>query len=131
MNLSLVRVGHKVYHYNRNYLNNWKTIFMNLKQTEKEALHLPESDRAKLAQHGWFILMAVTPNYFSKKLRAVRKLLTLVIQSLLLSLDSPPEDEVENHWLRETQTRAKELGEGIVQPISTEEVRRKAQALLR
>jgi len=33
-----------------------------------------------LSQHGWFILIAVTKNYFSNNLQAVCKLLTLVIQ---------------------------------------------------
>ena len=74
---------------------------MNLKQIENEALHLPEEDRAELAH------------------------------KLLLSIDSPSESEIASDWLLEAQRRAKELDEGIVQPISAEEVRRKAQALLR
>lgn len=74
---------------------------MNFKQIEDEALHLPEEERAELAQ------------------------------KLLLSLDLPFEDEIAADWLREAQRRAKELDEGIVQPISAEEVRRKAQSLLR
>ncbi len=74
---------------------------MNLKQIEDEALHLPEKERAELAQ------------------------------KLLLSIDSPSEDEVALDWLLEAQRRAKEIDEGIVRPIPAEEVRRKAQALLR
>ena len=74
---------------------------MNSKRIEEEALHLPEEERAKLAQ------------------------------KLLLSLDAPSEAEITEDWLIEAQRRARELDEGLVQPISAEEVRRKAQALLR
>ena len=74
---------------------------MNLKQIEDEVLHLPEEERAALAQ------------------------------KLLLSLDAPSEGEIASDWLQEAQRRAKELDEGVVQPISAEEVRRKAQTLLR
>ena len=74
---------------------------MNLKQIKDEALHLPEEERAELAQ------------------------------KLLLSLDTPSQDEIEADWLTEAHRRASELDEGIVQPIPVEEVRRKAQTLLR
>ncbi len=74
---------------------------MNLKQIEDEALHLTEDERAELAQ------------------------------KLLLSLYSPSDGEIEDDWLREAQNRAKELDDGLVQPAPAEEVRRKAQALLR
>ncbi len=74
---------------------------MNLKQLEEEALHLPEEERAELAQ------------------------------KLLLSIDSPSEGEIAADWLLEARRRAKELDEGIVQPIPAEEVRHKAKALLR
>jgi len=74
---------------------------MNLNQIVDEALHLPEDERAELAQ------------------------------KLLLSLDSPSDSEIKAAWLREAQNRAKELDEGLVQPVPVEEVRRKAQALLR
>jgi putative addiction module component (TIGR02574 family) len=74
---------------------------MNLKQIEAEALHLTEEERAELAQ------------------------------KLLLSLDSPSEEEITADWLEEAQRRARDLDEGRVKPISAEEVRRKAQALLR
>lgn len=76
-------------------------ICMNSKRIEEEALHLPEEERAKLAQ------------------------------KLLLSLDAPSEAEIAEDWLIEAQRRARELDEGLVQAISAEEVRRKAQALLR
>lgn len=74
---------------------------MNLKQIEDEALHLSAEERAELAQ------------------------------KLLLSLDVPTMVEIENDWLVEAQRRAKEIDEGIVQPIPAEEVRKKALTLLR
>ncbi len=74
---------------------------MNLKQIEGEALHLSEEERAELAQ------------------------------KLLISLDSPSENEISEAWLKEAQRRARELDEGIIQPISSDEVKRKARALLR
>ncbi|MCU7835369.1 MAG: addiction module protein [gamma proteobacterium symbiont of Taylorina sp.] len=74
---------------------------MILKQIEAEALHLPENERAELAQ------------------------------KLLLSLDSPSEEEISDDWLFEASRRAKDIDNGLVQPISAEEVRLKAQALLR
>ena len=73
---------------------------MNLKQIEDEALHLSEEERAELAQ------------------------------KLLLSLDAPTVNEIEEDWLIEARRRARELDEGIVQPIPAEEVRKKARALL-
>jgi putative addiction module component (TIGR02574 family) len=66
---------------------------------EHEALSLPQEDRAKLAQ------------------------------KLLLSLDSLSEEERNQTWLIEADRRARELDNGDVQPISAEEVRRKARAL--
>ncbi len=72
-----------------------------MKQIENEALHLSEEERAELAQ------------------------------KLLLSLDTPSQKEIEEDWLVEAQQRARELDEGVVQPIPAEEVRRKARALLR
>ncbi|WP_419635031.1 addiction module protein [Thiolapillus sp.] len=74
---------------------------MKLKQIEEDILHLSEEERAELAQ------------------------------KLLLSLDSPSENEIAEDWLVEAQRRARELDEGIVQPVPEEEVRRKAQTLLR
>ena len=74
---------------------------MNLKQIEDEALHLSEEERAELAQ------------------------------KLLLSLDAPAMDEIEEDWLIEAGRRAREIDEGIVQPIPADEVRKKARALLR
>jgi len=68
---------------------------------EREALLLPQEDRAKLAQ------------------------------KLLLSLDTLSEEESKQAWLVEADRRARELDNGNVQPISAEEVRRKARSLLR
>ena len=73
----------------------------NAKRIEDEALHLSEEERAKLAQ------------------------------KLLLSLDAPSDGEIEEDWLLEARRRARELDEGLVQPVSADEVRRKARALLR
>jgi putative addiction module component (TIGR02574 family) len=74
---------------------------MNLQEIEREALHLPEDERAELAQ------------------------------SLLLSLDSPSEQEISEDWLVEAGRRAREIDDGLVQPVSAEDVRRKAKSLLR
>ncbi len=74
---------------------------MDAKQIENEALGLPEKKRAELAQ------------------------------KLLLSLDAASEDAFAEDWLLEANRRARELDEGTVKPISAEEVRRKALALLR
>lgn len=74
---------------------------MNLNEIKNEALHLSERDRANL------------------------------VQQLLISLDSPSQEEIADDWLLEAQQRARELDDGSVLPISAEEVRRKVQALLR
>ena len=74
---------------------------MNLKQIEDEALHLREEERAELAQ------------------------------KLLLSLDVPTAEELQEDWLSEALRRARELDEGFVEPVPAEEVRKKARALLR
>ncbi len=41
------------------------------------------------------------------------------------------EEEIKEDWLIEAGRRARELDEGIVQPIPAEEVRLKARVLLR
>jgi putative addiction module component (TIGR02574 family) len=74
---------------------------MDLKTLEKEALRLSAEDRAALAQR------------------------------LLLSLDDLPAAEHSELWLAEADRRARQLDRGEVEPIPAEEVRRKAQALLR
>lgn len=68
---------------------------------EREALHLPVLDRAKLAH------------------------------KLLLSLEEMPAPEIEQAWLDEAERRAAEIDQGLVQLIPAEEVSRKARALLR
>lgn len=67
---------------------------------ETEALHLPVTERAKLAH------------------------------KLLLSLEAMSESEIEQTWLDEAERRAKEIDQGLVQLIPAEEVSRKARALL-
>ena len=74
---------------------------MNLYEIEREALHLSGEDRAALAQ------------------------------KLLLSLDSPSEAEIAEEWLAEACRRARDLDDGLVEPIPADEVRRKALSLLR
>ena len=74
---------------------------MSLKKIEEQALKLSEEERAALAQ------------------------------KLLISIDTPSQKEIESDWLAEAYRRARELDEGLVQPVPAEEVRRKAEALLR
>ena len=74
---------------------------MDPQTVEQEAPLLPQEARAKLAQ------------------------------KLLLSLDTLSEEESKQAWLVEADRRARELDNGNVQPISAEEVRRKARSLLR
>ena len=74
---------------------------MNMKQIESEALDLSEEERAELAQ------------------------------KLILSLDTTSKDNLDEDWLLEAQRRARELDDGLVQPVPADEVRKKAQALLR
>jgi hypothetical protein len=74
---------------------------MNLRDIEREAMHLTEEERAELAQKP------------------------------LLSLESSAEDAIAEEWLVEAARRARELDAGLVEPVPAEEVRRKALALLR
>ena len=74
---------------------------MDAKTLQEAALGLPADERAALAE------------------------------KLLSSLDEPSEAELERTWLAEAARRARELDRGEVQPISAEEVRRKARSLLR
>ncbi|OAI00484.1 addiction module antitoxin RelB [Methylomonas methanica] len=68
---------------------------------ESEALHLPPSERAKLAH------------------------------SLLLSLENLSDIELKEAWLDEAQRRADEIDQGLVELISAEEVSAKARLLLK
>jgi putative addiction module component (TIGR02574 family) len=74
---------------------------MKLKQIIDNALLLSEEERANLAM------------------------------KLLLSLEGDSEGEIADQWLAEANRRARDLDNGNVQPISADDVRRKAQALLR
>ncbi|MDO9518927.1 MAG: addiction module protein [Pseudohongiella sp.] len=74
---------------------------MNLQKIEDEALHLPKDERAKL------------------------------VQRLVLSLESPSDEELRADWLIEVRRRADELDSGFVQAISGDEVMRKARALIK
>ena len=74
---------------------------MDFKAIEKQALLLSPEHRAKLAQ------------------------------SLLISLDSLSQAEIEVTWLDEAQRRAQEIDGGNVSLVSAETVKKKARALLR
>ncbi|MDV6319496.1 addiction module protein [Chromohalobacter sp. HP20-39] len=74
---------------------------MDFQKIEDEALHLPKQERARL------------------------------IQRLVLSLESPSEEELRSDWLLEAQHRADELDNGSVQAVSSDDVMRKARALTR
>lgn len=68
---------------------------------EQEALHLPLSERARLAH------------------------------KLLLSLEEFTESEMTETWLDEADRRAIEIDQGLVQLIPADVVSRKARALLK
>tara|TARA_R110001599_G_scaffold269332_1_gene470131 strand:+ start:542 stop:766 length:225 start_codon:yes stop_codon:yes gene_type:complete len=74
---------------------------MNLQSIEDEALHLPKEQRAQL------------------------------IQRLVLSLESPTDEELRSDWLLEARRRAEELDSGAVQAVSGDEVMKKARALIK
>ena len=74
---------------------------MTVETIEEAALHLPEQQRAQLAQ------------------------------KLLLSLGPQSEMEIAEEWRNEAQRRAADLDNGLATPISAEVVRAAAQALLK
>ena len=74
---------------------------MNHQSIEDEALHLPREKRA------------------------------LLIQRLVLSLESPSEKELKSDWLLEAKRRAEELDNGTVQTVSGDDVMKKARALIK
>jgi len=74
---------------------------MNLQRIEDEALHLPKEERVRL------------------------------IQRLVLSLESPTEEDLSADWLLEARRRAEELDSGSVQSVPGEDVMRKARALIK
>jgi putative addiction module component (TIGR02574 family) len=74
---------------------------MNLQKIEEEALHLSKEERAQL------------------------------IQRLVLSLESRSDRELTSDCLFEARRRAEELDEGTVRVVPSEDVMRKARALLK
>jgi putative addiction module component (TIGR02574 family) len=74
---------------------------MNLQKIEEEALHLSKEERAQL------------------------------IQRLVLSLDAPSDQDLSSDWLLEARRRAEELDDGIVRAVPSEDVMRKARALIK
>ena len=74
---------------------------MNFEQIQNAALLLPQAERATLAQ------------------------------KLLLSLETLPEDEIQQTWLQEALRRARQIDAGEVRLIPAEDVMHKAQALLK
>ncbi|MCH4811857.1 addiction module protein [Vreelandella neptunia] len=74
---------------------------MNLQSIEDEALHLPKEQRAQL------------------------------IQRLVLSLESPSDEELRSDWVLEARRRAEELDSGAVQAVPGDEVMKKARALIK
>lgn len=74
---------------------------MDVKALECEALNLSADDRARL------------------------------VRELLGSLDDVPSQELDRLWLEEANRRAIQLDAGEVELVSSEEVDRKARALLR
>ncbi|ROZ62425.1 addiction module protein [Ramlibacter sp. WS9] len=74
---------------------------MKTETIRREALSLPVQERAELAEQ------------------------------LLSSLDALSEAEIEQLWLREAARRASEIDQGLAARVSSDEVRRQAQALLK
>lgn len=74
---------------------------MNLQKIEDEALHLSKEERAQL------------------------------VQRLVLSLESPSQEELRSDWLYEARRRAEELDSGSVQAVPGEDVMKKARALIK
>ena len=54
-----------------------------------------------------------------------------MIQRLVLSLESPSEEELRSDWLFEARRRGEELDNGTVQAVSGDEVMKKARALIK
>lgn len=74
---------------------------MNVSSIEEKALALPVQERARL------------------------------IERLLESLDTLPEQEAEALWLEAAERRAREIDEGKVQLVTPEELERRVQARLK
>lgn len=74
---------------------------MDITTLEHQVLHLPASDRARLAH------------------------------KLLLSLDGLTEAETSEAWIDEAERRARQIDQGLVELVPAEEVMAKARSLLR
>lgn len=74
---------------------------MNLQKIEDEALHLSKEEPTQL------------------------------VQRLVLSLESPSQEELRSDWLYEARRRAEELDSGSVQAVPGEDVMKKARALIK
>lgn len=74
---------------------------MNLQKIEDEVRQLSQEERAQL------------------------------IRRLVLSLESPSQDELKSDWLLEARRRSEELDKGVVRAVPAEEVIRKARALIK
>ena len=74
---------------------------MDIRQIEDEALHLPKEEREML------------------------------LRKLVLSLDVPDAGELRQDWLVEAARRARALESGEVVSVASEDVLRKARALIR
>jgi len=74
---------------------------MKIDSLEREVLHLPPEEWARLAE------------------------------LLLSSLDALSESDLERVWFAESQRRAEQIDSGAVQLVPSEEVERKARSLLR
>ena len=74
---------------------------MDLQSIEDEARHLPREELAQL------------------------------IQRLVLSLESPSEEDLKSDWLLEARRRADELDSGSAQAVPGDTVMRKARELLK
>lgn len=56
---------------------------------------------------------------------------SLSIHRLVLGFDSPSEEAIKSYWLFESQCRAGELDNGLVQPVPSDKVMRRARALIK
>lgn len=74
---------------------------MELKKIESEAMHLSAEDRTHL------------------------------IQKLVESIDSPSADELKSEWLSVAKDRAAQLDSGAAEPVPSDVVLKKAQALIK
>ncbi len=74
---------------------------MDIATIEREVLHLPAAERAR------------------------------IVQKLLISLEDVPQAELDNLWLDEAERRATDIDKGNILLVPDDEVARKARALLK